>query len=429
MGVIFFLLFIANLGAQDLSLVHTFPFDKEYFTLVESWDANEGVPGGSALMGFLNNQTAIIGSSNANVLGLFDLGTGRIVQRIPFDSYGVRRFPGRVILGIAATSHTTLLVQSRGASPFVASTLLPKRIYAGMDVPEGPVYLTGKMIFTGIGGVFFSWEKQASGQYLYRDPDATRLWLAENGAQYGYRTDLRVRSVMYLGENSIPERGWRVAFSHLGINHQWIMPQNPKLQTVDLVNGVEYIGLDLKGLAYYFVDNLLAEPGDTGDPTVYSPSRTYIILDPWSMRVVHRTIPGGQYKILQRQHTPVEPYYHLGGYGQQVHPLGDIYLFSANTTIGGFDLMRLRNTWWAELGLDQVQVGQILGNHIPLWAATNPSSEVVAYNYENEYVKVLDESTASLVYDGKPTVWVRVQKVSGAVGWIPKSVIYFEPTE
>ena len=77
------------------------------------------------------------------------------------------------------------------------------------------------------------------------------------------------------------------------------------------------------------------------------------------------------------------------------------------------------NDWWAELGADKKIVGRILGNHILLRAEPNNTATIVAYNYENEYVWIQEESQQAVEYNDKPSTWVKMQKLTGAIVGCP----------
>lgn len=88
---------------------------------------------------------------------------------------------------------------------------------------------------------------------------------------------------------------------------------------------------------------------------------------------------------------------------------------NCNKEKGVYQIKKLTNTWSKELGYSERIIGRMNANRIPLYEAKKTSAENNGYNYEYEYLWVLE----------KTKTWCKVRKVDGREGYVETKYIRF----
>ncbi len=99
----------------------------------------------------------------------------------------------------------------------------------------------------------------------------------------------------------------------------------------------------------------------------------------------------------------------IGSYSWTVAPDGNIYFTDADVEKGEYQIKRVINRWWDEMGINNRIIGQMNTNHIPLLTTMN-GSQNDGYCFENDFVWVTEQS--------KDNKWSKIKKIDGREGWI-----------
>ena len=94
---------------------------------------------------------------------------------------------------------------------------------------------------------------------------------------------------------------------------------------------------------------------------------------------------------------------------------GNVYFTDCSKEKGVYQIKKLTNTWSKELGYSERKIGRMTANRIPLYKAKKINSENNGYNYEHEYLWILES--------GKK--WSKVRKVDGREGYVETKYIRF----
>lgn len=273
------------------------------------------------------------------------------------------------------------------------------------ELYRGFLFLTDNTLFLKVGESFISFLLLPDGEVEYRGIEETLEWLdAGNDQRIGLWQDDYGR--FFFGEQSMGSNRY---YTH-AIWKNLIIPDGEFESLTDL-NNFGHFGVDSRGLNYYIRNG---SPFVRGNPiNSTDPFQVYIaIVDTWTRNVTFRVLPYGAWDPPRNEEGL------FGMYPNAVHPNGDVYFFDADREAQEFQLKRLTNDWWAELGVDQRRIGRSTVNHVPLLEEPGENGPAYAHNFENEFVWVLEERQLD-------QLWYRIRKVSGAEGWIPADTVYW----
>jgi hypothetical protein len=280
------------------------------------------------------------------------------------------------------------------------------------------LYLTGNMLFiASYQGDIVSWELHPEGKTLYRDIDATQEWLADGNAEkIGIQN---IGRLLYFGDFAIDY------FAPLSYKNwkNYIFPEG-EFSVLKQMPG-RYIGTDTKGLSYF----LLAYPlgNITEAYTMDAFQFGLAILDTWTRKVYFRIYPKGVWDPPRRMDSSGSKYPDVIIIESwSVNPNGEVYFVDADKKKQEYQLKKLHNNWWEETGADKRKIARIEHNYTPLRTEAIIDSKNNGYNYEREFVWILDESKKTELIDGKNASWLRVRKMDGREGWILSSEVYYE---
>ncbi|MDR2897905.1 MAG: hypothetical protein LBU99_03750 [Spirochaetaceae bacterium] len=405
---------------QQISIAKVLPFGEpiQYYT---EWDRNEGGAPGIAIFRitsngnfFLKDVGGDIRKYSADEVPLWRVYDSEMEEQISIESMFQGTSTDGVIgryfyFGTRGGSEGWIRVYDERISLTTPAYIFGTRKgLTGRDVLSGstPPYITGNIFFWETSnGDLVSWELLGEGQTQYRGIEETKQWLAEGNAEkVGYHKS-NGRSMF--GDFYMISRAlnyWK---------KEIIFPEGEYKELKNPSN-FWYIGTDGKGLNYYRIlktDKLLRQFPDSSTKV-----KTVIAIeDTWTGKVVIREYPEGTWDPPRRDYEGrVEV---VGMYPWAVHPNGDVYYWDADTEKEEYQLKRLVNDWWEEIGIPERKIGRIKENYIPLRLEKTEASGNNGYNYENEYVWIKEESE-----DG----WVLIEKIDGRVGWIKGSSIYYD---
>ncbi|WP_020614764.1 hypothetical protein [Sediminispirochaeta bajacaliforniensis] len=413
-GFNFLFLFVSVCAfSQTFDLIKRFP-DKQPFDFKLSWNKVEGFKPGPRFIGFVDNQIVFLYSDRMEWI-LMDMEDDyRIVKTIKTGIGGrfLRKFNNDYVLTrIYSNGFLSIYNRDLNHAP-ILNIALSDSMNINSDYSP---FLTENFLFAQTNNnELISWELLEDGRYTYRNVKETQEWLDSGvGEHIGY----------HIGPSKKHNFGdFRIANSGLYMGYLWrnlIFPEGEYKQISNL-RDFEYIGGDSKGLSYYWGIGPL--PIDYGkifkDPNFQV---MIAIVDTWTRKVTFRMLEPGSW-------TPPYDDDHnlLGTFPKAIHPNGDVYFFDADEEKQEYELKRLKNDWWEEMGVDQRKIARIRSNHIPLRNEESNDSGNNGYNFANEYVWVLDEGDSAIDESGTATKWIQVQKIDGRKGWIYETEVYWE---
>ncbi|MBN2653001.1 MAG: SH3 domain-containing protein [Spirochaetales bacterium] len=255
----------------------------------------------------------------------------------------------------------------------------------------------------------FSFELKESGEYVYRNISDTHELLNQG-----------------LGEK-------------LNFSDEFVNPSDEfDSSTFERIDntGLKYypgeswkIGTDSKGLSYvlavYSYSDRLESEFVVREKKLY-----FIVYDPWEKKVLYKYYPGA----VMYDYCKIADYRSGGDffhakYNGAVHSNGDLYFTTVDMSHRKYQLWRIENTWWEELGANKKEIVRIDGNRIPLYKEARLDAELSGYNYQDDYVWVKKRESNIFELDGEQVSWLYVAKRDGREGWILSNQVYSMPDE
>ncbi len=272
-------------------------------------------------------------------------------------------------------------------------------------------YFTGNTLFVEhtYTHSLASIEFLSDGSYKVRDASETETWLKDGkGEELGWSQEIYKGQVLtnYFGDNDL---------SHIKDSYKIaVLDSNV---TEDVKDGYEKLwssnygnfAKDGKGLIYF-----RRMKTDNGRYRSNQPSKNIVfeiaILDPWTKQVRYYEDYGPN--VFNPPRDADE--YIIGSYSWTVAPDGNIYFTDADVEKGEYQIKRVINRWWDDMGINDRIIGQMNTNHIPLLTAMN-GSQNNGYCFENDFVWVTEQNTDK--------TWSKIKKIDGREGWIETKYI------
>ena len=286
-------------------------------------------------------------------------------------------------------------------SPSYILDLEPNTYYKGSKC----VYFTEGMVFAQTNNdKLVSWKLLGEGKSEYYNAEKTEELLEEGLAEkVGLTTNAR-RTNFFFGEFN--------ATSGSGPNYINIMNdltiKTEKYSSFNGLSSFHDIGTDKNGISYFYRFKYNGKKYALDDPD--NPIIVLIgILDPWEKEVNVIELPAGDW----------DPERRAGGLiarcSQCIDEEGNVYFTDCSKEKGVYQIKKLTNTWSKELGYSERKIGRMSANRIPLYEKKDTSSENNGYNYEHEYLWVLESGEK----------WSKVRKVDGREGYVETRYIRF----
>ena len=267
------------------------------------------------------------------------------------------------------------------------------------------VYFTEGMVFAQTNeDKLISWKLLGNGKSEYYNAEKTQEMLDSGLAEKIGLTTNKTGSTFYFGEFNATS-GYGPNFSKIKNN---LEIKTSGYDEYDGVSAFNYIATDKTGLSYFWGYKYNGKVVAIRDPD--NPIEVVIaVLDPWTKEVNIIELPAGDW----------DPSRNTGGLiarcSQCIDEDGNIYFTDCNKEKGVYQIKKLTNTWSEELGYNKRIIGRVNANQIPLYKAKKTNAETNGYNYEHEFLWVLDQ--------GKK--WCKVRKVDGREGYIETKYINF----
>ncbi len=270
------------------------------------------------------------------------------------------------------------------------------------------IYYTGKILFAEDANSheMFSLEFLPDGSYTVRDVSETKAWLEDGkGEELGYIID-EWSSICFgdvdlsTVDNFYKDSCFKNAHEDeiIGAAFDALMSSRYKR-----------IGKDSKGLIY--LQKMQTENGRYryGEPAK-NITFDIAILDPWTKQVkYYEDYAPNEWNPPRDANGRV-----IGSYSWTVAPDGNIYFTDADVEKGEYQIKRVINRWWDDMGINDRIIGQMNTNHIPLLTTMN-GSQNDGYCFENDFVWVTEQS--------KDKKWSKIKKIDGREGWVETKYI------
>ena len=391
------LMVCVNMNAQKFEVIREYPFD-EFLQYYEEWPDDEGYnsPGLSCLLCF--KDIFIVKNNSINQWFYGDVKYNKITKKIGDE----RKIVNGVMYLDLEDSIGVYIESSDVYNPDYILEYEKEYSY----VPSVK-FMTEGMVFAQTNeDKLISWELLENGKSEYYNAKQTQEMLDSGLAE---KVGFNIHSNdIYFGENCVTRDTAPYVKAKIPMT---ILDDKYKDLTVRKYGkGFRYIGTDKNGLSYFYYLNDptqvtgLAER--SGEPLVVN----IVCADNFEKTFqTVATLPAGDW----------DPSRNAGGLiarcSQCIDEDGNIYFTDCNKEKGVYQIKKLTNTWSEELGYSNRIIGRMNSNRIPLYEIKSINSDPNGYNYEHEFLWVLE----------KNEFWCKVRKVDGREGYIETKYIDF----
>ena len=391
------LIMCVNINAQKFEVIREYPFD-DFLQYYEEWPDDEGYnPSGLTFMLSYKDNFLLKNSSNSQ--WFYSEEKYRKIEKKITDIH-------KVVNGIMYISFED------SVGVYIDSSDIRKPDYLlSIDKKEFPDYIPD-VKFMSEGMVFaqttertlISWKLLGNGKSEYYNAKQTQEMLDSGLAEKIGLSTNKTGTNFFFGEFN--------ATSGSGPNYINIMNdltiKTEKYSSFDGLSSFHDIGTDKNGLSYFYRFKYNGKKYALEDPD--NPIIVLIgILDPWTKEVNIIELPAGDW----------DPSRNAGGLiarcSQCIDEEGNVYFTDCNKEKGVYQIKKLTNTWSEEIGNSKRIIGRVNANQIPLYKSKKTSSETNGYNYEHEFLWVLEKNES----------WCKVRKVDGREGFIETKYIDF----
>lgn len=170
------------------------------------------------------------------------------------------------------------------------------------------------------------------------------------------------------------------------------------------------MGVDKRGLAYFnLYKNSANDKRPLKNPNL--PIQVYIsVLDPWTHQVYMIELPEGNWNPARNENGLIANMVNCVDFN------GNIYFTDCNKQKGCYEIKKLSNDWIKQYDFYKREIGIMNTNHIPLQNEAKLSAENNGYNFDHEYLWILEHQDD----------WCKVRKVDGREGWVETKYINFD---
>lgn len=247
------------------------------------------------------------------------------------------------------------------------------------------------------------WDLGQNGKVIFHNEYELKNYEEKLFEKYGIIFDERTQSYFF-GDS---------AFSGLFPPAYYKYSNDLKIKTkgyenINFKRMFNFKGVDKNGYAYY-----IAFLNDPSENVLYNNNvdikLAFAVLDPWTHEVYIIENKAGDL-ILPRNENGL-----LTLYSECIDSNGNIYFSDCNINKQQFEIKKFKNDWVINLGLYNREIGRMNSNHIELRKAADSSADFDGYNFEHDYLWILEH--------GKE--WSKVRKIDGREGWVENKYINF----
>ena len=395
--ICFFITIGINIFAQKFEVIKELPFGNpiEYY---EESDPNEGMTAGICSLNIKNNYFYINDSSNYEWKSLQDLN-----DRFNIDN----RYCFRATKCNELSYIYGGIEKGYGINVLIKSTSLKKPDYR-ITLQENLVdlfyglYITENKLFAQTENeLIVYWELLPEGKTVFHNAEQTKNEMEEGLAEHLGITD---DDGIYFGETCIT--------TNYPPNYKYYW-NNVKILT-EKYNNIgsigTFLGTDKKGISYFYkFINSANEKRPINNPDL--PITVLIsALDSWTHEAEVISLPAGDWNPPRNENGLIAVC------SQCIDEEGNIYFTDCNKEKGCYEIKKLSNDWIKKYDFYKREVGRMNANHIPLQTAAKSSAENNGYNFDHEYLWILEHGEE----------WCKVRKVDGREGWVETKYINFD---
>ena len=385
-----------NLYAQRFEVIWECPFDKN-FEYYEEWPDDEGY--GPAGIYYLQDISGKIYAFSMSSSNWFEAK----------NPYEIKEEYGNGYIRVFNNNKSCYFLRNGEIRIYLDDFVYENYDYL-LKIEEGvyikdyhTIYYTEDMIFFQTSdNKLISWKLLENGKSEYYNAKQTQEMLDSGLAKKLGLTKNKSGSIFYFGEFNITS-GYGPNYANIINSLTFKTPGYEDRTTVQYWG--TFIGTDKQGLSYYYESNL-TDSDYNGKDLLHV---NIAVLDPWTKEVNIIELPAGDW----------DPSRNAGGLiarcSQCIDEDGNVYFTDCNKEKGVYQIKKLTNTWSEELGYNKRIIGRVNANQIPLYKSKKTSSETNGYNYEHEFLWVLEK--------GKN--WCKVRKVDGREGYVETKYIDF----
>lgn len=394
------LMMCVSMYAQKFEVIREYPFD-DFLQYYEEWPDDEGY--GPAGIYYLQDISGKIYAFSMSSSNWFEAK----------NPYEIKEEYGNGYIRVFNNNKSCYFLRNGEIRIYLDDFVYENYDYL-LKIEEGvyikdyhTIYYTEDMIFFQTSdNKLISWKLLENGKSEYYNAKQTQEMLDSGLAKkLGYSIH---NNDIYFGENCVSRDTAPYVKAQIPMT---ILDEEYKDFSVRKYGkGFRYLGTDKNGLSYFYYLNDptqvtgLAER--SGKPLVVN----IVCADNFEKTFqTVATLPAGDW----------DPSRNAGGLiarcSQCIDEDGNVYFTDCNKEKGVYQIKKLTNTWSEELGYSKRIIGRVNANQIPLYKAKKTSAETNGYNYEHEFLWVLEKNES----------WCKVRKVDGREGYIETKYIDF----
>src|SRR5574344_3165831 len=414
------IIFAASLFSQEVEVVKHIKFGDPLNFWTE-WDPNEGYAPGIRNILVSKNNEIILKANGENSIFYADEFTKELTT-LKKEQEGLDRFilmnniKDGYIAGYADVVYINQKPSSYIYNLYFNRNDVSKEIKAEFMKGEtgGTFYYTGNTIFMQTEKKdLVSIELLSDGTNKVRGADETKSWLESGkGEEIGYKQELYENG--QISDNYIGDIIVRTASNYyrtpVTTNVKMLSDKYSELTRMK-DTGYSNLGKDGKGLVYYRKledENGLYNSDHPGKNIKFN----IAVIDIWTRQVYfYEDYAANEWNPPRNSEGKV-----IGSYAWTVAPDGSIYFADADTEKGEYQIKRIPNRWYKDMGMEGRTIGQMNANHIPLAEEASTAAQNDGYCFENDFVWVKETKGA----------WSRIQKIDGRTGWVESKYIDIE---
>ena len=405
--------------SQNIEIAKTMKFG-ETFDYWTKWDPNEeSGPGFSQLLVSVNNEILILPTGNNYIYKASSFTSD--FEKLDIQPKGLDRyFVMSQIKGGYLVGYRDVIYENNQITSYSYSLLLNKgrKKILTFDLKKGEssgnFYYTSNILFSEVGKRnLISIELLSDGTNKVRGADETKSWLESGkGEEIGYKQELYENG--QISDNYIGDIIVRTASNYyrtpVTTNVKMLSDKYSELTRMK-DTGYSNLGKDGKGLVYYRKledENGLYNSDHPGKNIKFN----IAVIDIWTRQVYfYEDYAANEWNPPRNSEEKV-----IGSYAWTVAPDGSIYFADADTEKGEYQIKRIPNRWYKDMGMEGRTIGQLNANHIPLAKEASAAAQNDGYCFENDFVWVKETKGA----------WSRIQKIDGRTGWVESKYLDIE---
>ena len=392
-----FLLIAGSCFSQQFEVIREYKFGNP-ISYTENWDPIEGGHPGIYNIKLWNNNFLILNES----LYAWHLADD-IKQKVKFDNvhFPTTNFYTNEILVLGEPSYKKELYVYTESKKLTEPNYildLSKNIISG----QGGYYYTENKFF--INGVY--WELLPGGKTVFHDEEQTKKEMEDGLAEH-----LGIQEKwggIYFGENRITNTEAPL-FNEIANE---VVIKTTKYSYLPSGSWIWWtcLGTDKKGITYYF-SWWADEESSKAEKNPDIPFKLYFgALDSWNKEFYITELPAGDWNPARNENGLIAVC------SQCMDEAGNIYFTDCNKEKGCYEIKKLSNDWVKKYDFYKREVGRMNANHIPLQLEAKSSAKNNGYNFDHEYLWILE----------KGNDWCKVRKVDGREGWVETRYINFD---